>query len=1106
MPEYEASDGLSSIKENESAETGTDNAEPFEPGGAPHSDTSADGSDTPARSILRRRFSRRKPVPDYVPNYPLSGPGSRKRYLLFCFLAPFLLLLAGFIYQGIYPFGDRQILIMDAWHQYFPFFEELHTRLRSGDSLFYSFTTGMGTNFIALFAYYLASPLNLLALLVPTAYLREIYALITLLKVGLAGLFCGIYLYRVFKRNDLTLPMFSVCFALCSFMMGYYWNIMWLDTVMLLPLLALGIHSLVTEGRFRLYTLILALSVAANYYIGFIVCIFTAIYFFVLCIVCRIGFRKFLLRFGEIALFSVLGLLMTAPITFTAYEALMRAYYVPEQFDDAVKLYHSFREIITQVLAFIPPTYSDGLPNLYCGFFCFLLLYVFLRARGIRIREKILYLLFLAFLIVSCNVNLLNYIWHGLHYPNMLPYRFSFLFCFLLVVMAYKAFRFLSELRWFDLIIMFAMYLVFLIYSVPILETYELGNLIAAGNFIAFAVYFVILAVYLLKRVDRRKINIAISAVILVEFSIYMIITAEQVGSSSRSSYINKEEEMSVFLEAIEENDEEAFYRTEFSTWYILNAAPLYDYNGVAQFSSTANSGVSWLLESLGLPSSPSGNRFTYGATSPVANAFINLKYMLSSNNTLKDTYAYELMNSIDNTAVFRTTSYLPLGFMVNEDVDTLKTNALTPFDRQNEWIREQTGIREDVYIRIPIETVGHSNLYVPILTDARYAYVPKSAGSSGRLKFNYRMPKTGQAFAYFDLPGHSFVTLLQDNEEDSAVEIPLDGAGVLSLGEIEEDVLISLRAQTIQGESGFVNSCVYLLNQEAYEKALQTLTPEEILTISPDYYPDITIADNPLEFQNRLLQLASGVEGDAFTQLIPESVSYEHMRFFYSDSGIYGFESSSASEQASLRVTLTMPRDGSLYTMVNIDKADSDEITVSCGEEETTYNIRYPYVIAMGTYEEGDLVTISVTLEEDSSGGIHIRPYILDEQVFESALHELANEPLTLIQMEESLIEGTVTARKDGYLYTSIPYEDGWSAYVDGEKTDTVPLGDDGFILIPVTAGTHTITLRYLPSGFLPGCAAFAGAAAVFLTICILTRHKKFETAESSKKRTKGE
>ena len=1065
-----------------------------------HTDSGADSPDTasPIWHSLHERFRRRAPVPDFVPNYPLSGPGNRKRYLVFCFLLPFLLLLAGFIYQGVYPFGDRQILIMDAWHQYFPFFEELHTRLRSGDSLFYSFTTGMGTNFIAMFAYYLASPLNLLALLVPTEYLREIYAVITLLKVGLAGLFCGIYLHRVFKRNDLTLPMFSVCFALCSFMMGYYWNIMWLDTVMLLPLLALGIHRLVTEGRFRLYTLTLAVSVVSNYYIGFIVCIFTAIYFFILCIVHRIGFRRFLVRFAQIALFSVLGLLMTAPITFTAYEALMRAYYVPEQFTDAIELYHSFWEIITQVLAFIPPTYSEGLPNLYCGFFCFLMLYVFLRARRIRIREKVLYVLFLAFLIVSCNINLLNYIWHGLHYPNMLPYRFSFLFCFLLVIMAYKAFRCLSELRWFDLVIMFVMYLVFLLFSVPVLETYELGSLIAVGNFALFAVYFVILAVYLLKRVDRKKINIAISSVMLVEFLIYMIITAEQVGSSSRTSYINKEEEMTVFLNAVEETDDEIFYRTEFSTWYMLNAAPLYGYNGIAQFSSTANSGVSWLLESLGLPSSPSGNRFTYGATSPIANAFINLKYMLSSNNTLKDTYAYELVDSIDETALFRTTSYLPLGFMVENGVDTLKTNALTPFDRQNEWIREQTGIRGDVFIRIPIETVGHSNLYVPILTDARYAYVSKSADISGRLKFNYRMPESGQAFAYFDLPGHSSVTLLQDNEEDSAVEIALDGASVLALGDIEEDVLISLRAPTAQDESGFVNSCVYYLNEDAYEQALQTLTPEEILTISPDYYPDITIADNPLEFQNRLLELASGIEGTAMTQIAPESVSYENMRFFYSESGIYGFESNSASEQASLELTLTMPEDGSLYTMINIDDADSDEIIVSCGEEETTYNIRYPYVIAMGTYEEGESITISVTLEEDSSGGIHIRPYLLNEEVFESALHELANEPFIITRMEESRIEGTVTAREDGYLYTSIPYEDGWSAYVDGVETDTVPLGDDGFLMIPVTAGTHTITLRYIPSGFLPGCAAFAGAAAVFIGICVLTRNKKYESAES--------
>ena len=1049
------------------------------------------------RNRMRRR--RRKLPADIFPNYPLTGPEGKKCFLVLCFVVPFVLLLVGFAYMGLYPFANRQILIMDAWHQYYPFFEELVTRIRSGESVLFSFTSGMGTNLIALFAYYLASPLNLLALLVPTDFLREIYALITLLKVAFAGLFAGIYIYKVFKRNDITVPMFASCFALCSFMMGYYWNIMWLDTVMLLPLLALGIHRLVTEGRFKMYTLILALSVAANYYIGFIVCLFTAFYFFILCIVNRIGFKKFFVRFGQIALFSIIGLAMTAPITLTAYDALMHAYYVPEEFTGTIKLYHSYWEIVTQVLAFIPPTYSDGLPNLYCGFFCFLMLYVFLRTPKIRIREKVLYVLFLAFLIVSCNVNLLNYIWHGLHYPNMLPYRFSFLFSFLVVTMAYKAFQYLSDLRWFDLVIMFLLYGFFLLIAVQ-----TLGIPTAIYNAIAFLVYFVMLAVYVKKRwVDpefRQKTTELIGVAMLVEFTIYVFITMEQVGSSSRSSYVNKEAEMDAFLEQIEQTDDELFYRTEFSTWYILNGSSIYDFNGVAQFSSTANSGVSWALKSLGLASSPSGNRFTYGATSPIANAFINLKYILSASEPLADTYAYEELNAINDSTLYKTTSYLPLGFMVNSEVDTLKTNAQTPFDRQNEWIREQTGIRADVFERIPLKTVGHSSAYVPTLTDGRYAYMTRGT-SAGRIKFNYTVPETTEVFAYVDLPGYDSITYLEDNAERTAEELALNGSTVFSFGEIEADTTISLRKVVQAPTSGLVNVSVYTLNQEAYNQALETLTREEIITISPDYYYDVEIADNPLEFQNSLLSLASGVEEKAMTSLTPEGISYENVRFFHSDIAIYGFESIGGKDKpGTITLNYTMPRDGSLYIMVDIDDVKDDDVTITCGDQEFRFNCHYPYVVAAGTYSEGSLVSMSFTLEENASGTLQARAYLLEEDVFEEALSELTDEPLLLTRMDEDIIEGTVTAKQDGYLYTSVPYEEGWKAYVDGERTEIVPFGDDGFVMIPVTEGTHTIRLIYVPSGFLPGLALFAGAAVLFaFCVWVDTRKKKTLCASTS-------
>ena len=58
--------------------------------------------------------------------------------LLLSFCIPMLLLAVGFVLQQVHPFGDRQILVTDFWHQYYPFLRLLHEKRRSGGSLLYT--------------------------------------------------------------------------------------------------------------------------------------------------------------------------------------------------------------------------------------------------------------------------------------------------------------------------------------------------------------------------------------------------------------------------------------------------------------------------------------------------------------------------------------------------------------------------------------------------------------------------------------------------------------------------------------------------------------------------------------------------------------------------------------------------------------------------------------------------------------------------------------------------------------------------------------------------------------------------------------------------------
>ena len=170
-----------------------------------------------------------------------------KQIYIIAFAVPFLILCVAFALLGIYPFGDRQILVIDAWNQYYPFMAELSRKLKDGESLLYSWRLGMGGDFISLMAYYLASPLNILLVLFPPALLREVFTLFIMIKVGLAGSFCAFALNRMNGKKDLGVTIFSTFYALCGWTIGYYWNFMWLDSFAVFPLVSLGVWLLVRE-------------------------------------------------------------------------------------------------------------------------------------------------------------------------------------------------------------------------------------------------------------------------------------------------------------------------------------------------------------------------------------------------------------------------------------------------------------------------------------------------------------------------------------------------------------------------------------------------------------------------------------------------------------------------------------------------------------------------------------------------------------------------------------------------------------------------------------------------------------------------------------------
>ena len=198
------------------------------------------------------------------------------------FVIPFLVMMMAYRETKVYPFGDYSFLKVDAFDQYAPFLMDFYRKLKSGASLQYSWNTGMGGGYIPIYAYYLASPVNWLVFFLPKKYIIDTIDVLILIKTSLCGTTFSYFLSKKYGvKNAFTVTIAS-CYALSSYVIAYCNNVIWLDCLMLFPLIILGVERLYHEKKNRLYFFSLALAVISNYYLSIIICIFLVIYYLML--------------------------------------------------------------------------------------------------------------------------------------------------------------------------------------------------------------------------------------------------------------------------------------------------------------------------------------------------------------------------------------------------------------------------------------------------------------------------------------------------------------------------------------------------------------------------------------------------------------------------------------------------------------------------------------------------------------------------------------------------------------------------------------------------------------------------------------------------------
>ena len=645
-------------------------------------------------------------------------------YLL-AFIIPVIILVIIYYGRSIYPFGEECYLRSDMYHQYAPFYSELWNKLTNGGSLTYSWNIGMGTNFTALSAYYLASPINWVIALFPQKYMIEIMNSLIILKMAGSSVTFTYYVNKHFNTKTILSACFGIFYGLSGYLAAYSWNIMWLDCILLLPLIVLGLEKLVKEDKYMLYTVSLGLCILSNYYIAIMVC-FACVFLFIHNIISMPKPKYAYIYFKKafyFALFSLIAGGLAAILLIPEIYAFKLSASNEFSFPEVLNCYFPVLEMLVRHLPNVDVHLGlEHYPNIYCGTFIFMLLPLYWFNPNSKLREKITKTLFVIILLTSYNMNIPNFIWHGFHFPNSLPARQGFIYIFLVLSMCFEAAINIKEYTKNQILGAFAAAIGFLVIAEQCYsgDVYNFKIFYTAGFFLVL--YLSIMLIYKYSKLSKYVAMVLIIVVSAFECGMNMEFTG--LSTTGRTYYLSNYDDMEALRDLIAEEDTD-FYRSEIYYGYrSKNDTAWHNIKGISTFSSTAHAGITAFLDKLGCETS--FNAYSSHGLTVVSQAMLNVKYTYSSFAREEGT-DLSFIASSGNTYLYRNNYTLPVAFLVDSDINSSwDFERENPFDIQNQFIYNNTGINR-IFYSICVSNEGD---YTEILPDEKchaYIYLPVS-------------------------------------------------------------------------------------------------------------------------------------------------------------------------------------------------------------------------------------------------------------------------------------------------------------------------------------------------------------------------------------------
>ncbi|RRK10484.1 hypothetical protein D1831_07425 [Lactiplantibacillus garii] len=735
-----------------------------------------------------------------------------------------LILSVIFIATGITPFGQRNLLISDMGGQYLSFFTAYRHAILEHNFQLYSFSQSLGGSAVPTIAYYLMSPFNLLILLFPAANLPTGLSLIIMVKIAAIAVTTTLFLQTHYRTPRWATVLFGVAFSLSGFVALNYFTIMWLDALIWLPLVIMGLEHLITTGRPAMFFWWLWVSIVTNYYLGYMTCLFVICYFVYLLFEMKApgssiwqAVKMQARLIGKVCLTALLSGLSTLFLLIptalgmlkTAKSAVKTTSYLPVP---------QFGFSALSQLGLGANNYATRLehtPTIFSTTLVVLLVMVFFVHPNVRRAHKWHVFGLLLTLFLSMEIRTLDTAWHMFQRPAGFPYREAFFFSFVLVMVAFEAWQANAKAianKW--------QWLLPSGLALALIVGWQRQRHAAAplaSHILLLSLAFVVITALILFATRKFLRAGLLTGVVAAELVSNGVLTMQKSPFGNQTAFNKAYQTEYRQMQAVNDPDGQ-LYRVENQNTLInkaynydskyrnYNDPMLFNFHDITYYSSTFDNQTRLMLKSLGL-FSKNARRVSSEGLNPVSAMLLGVKYSVNLNATGRAT----------TTAL---ASHAGMGFAVPDAVTRVALRPNSAIVNQ-ERILQSLRPRKTPYFAAAT-VLKHQVKRDPAAKQYRYRHTL-------RLRVNH----TGDLY-YDDTAATSKYTTMRVNGRLLATKFNPNGGIVLrDLGHFKKGTVVTLTVTTTRAQfDGHMH--IASLDQAAFQNVYHVLQRSAFV---PEYH-----------------------------------------------------------------------------------------------------------------------------------------------------------------------------------------------------------------------------------------------------------------------------